>query len=219
MKQSVICFTRLPRPGQTKTRLLPLLTPEQCAALHRAFLGDLRAVYNQVPADLYVAYAPDPDWSALRELFPAAAGFFPQEGADLGQRMHHAICRVLELGYDRVVLTGTDLPLLQPGYLTEALASLDTSDVVIGPTPDGGYYLIGMKQPHPEAFQVSCYGGAYVYQNTLSAIVSTGFSVSPAPKCPDVDTPEDLRKLNRHVDPHSQTGQYLKKLQREGVLL
>ena len=62
MKRAVICFTRVPVPGKTKTRLMPLLGGKNCARLHTAFLQDLAGVYRQLDADLFVAYAPEPHW-------------------------------------------------------------------------------------------------------------------------------------------------------------
>ena len=62
MRRAVICFTRVPRPGVTKTRLLPVLSPKQCAALHTAFLKDLARVYRELDAALFVAYAPERAW-------------------------------------------------------------------------------------------------------------------------------------------------------------
>ena len=101
MKRAIICFTRVPRPGQTKTRLLPILSGEQCATLHTAFLRDLNVLYTGLDCDVIISYAPDPDRSALEEVFPAAAAFWPQQGEDLGQRMHNAFCRAFQRGMRR----------------------------------------------------------------------------------------------------------------------
>lgn len=219
MKNALICFTRVPRPGTTKTRLMGLLNAEQCARLHWAFLQDLAEVYSQVDAQLFVAHTPDPHWAQLREIFPKAAGFFPQEGNDLGEKMHHAISTVLSLEYDAVVLTGTDLPLMTKAHLGSGFSCLEQADVTIGPTPDGGYYLIGMKAPHGEIFHVPSYGGATVYDNTAAAIRDAGLTLSPAMACSDVDTPDDLRELFRIVHPESATGKCLLQFQKEGVAL
>ena len=193
--RALICFTRPPVPGGTKTRLRPVLSGEECARLHTAFLQDLSAVYRQVEADLYVAYAPHPRWEELRPLFPQAAGFFPQEGADLGERMHRALCRVLALGYRACLLTGSDLPLLTPGHLERAFQALEGADAVLGPTPDGGYYLVGLRRPSPALFTGQHYGHGTVYENTLSAARAAALRVAAAPVCSDVDTPEDLAAL------------------------
>ena len=216
MKNALICFTRVPRPGVTKTRLLPVLTPEQCAGLHWAFLRDLAQVYRAVDAHLFVAYTADEGWEALKPVFPVAWDFFPQEGDDLGQKMYHAMARVLGLGYESVVLTGADLPLLEPRHLLGGFAALENADVAIGPTSDGGYYLIGMKQPRREVFSISGYGGSSVYERTVSAAENAGLSVAAAPVCDDVDTPEDLRRLAAQCAPDSFTGQFLKQ---EGICL
>ena len=219
MKNALICFTRVPRPGVTKTRLLPVLTPEQCAGLHWAFLKDLAQVYENVDAHLFVAYTADENWEALKPVFPTARDFFPQEGADLGEKMYNAIARVLGLGYEAVVLTGADLPLLEPRHLLGGFAALENADLAMGPTSDGGYYLIGMKQPRREVFAISGYGGNSVYERTVAAAKNAGLSVAAAPVCDDVDTPEDLRRLAAQCAPDSFTGQYLQQLKQEGICL
>lgn len=214
MKNAVICFTRVPKPGVTKTRLLPVLQPEQCVDLHWAFLSDLADVYEQTDAHLFVAYTPDPDWEQLKRVFPAA-GYFPQKGNDLGERMYRVIRKVLELGYESVVLTGADLPRMTAAHLQSGFAALEEHDIVIGPTSDGGYYLIGMKKPCREVFRVEGYGGASVFENTVAAAADAGLSVGTALACDDVDTPEDLQVLIKAVDPESHTGQYLARMRED----
>ena len=215
MKKAVICFTRVPRPGVTKTRLLPILRPDQCAGLHWAFLKDLAEVYRQIDADLFVAYTEDPDWTRLKTVFPMAAGFFPQEGADLGAKMDHAIRRVLSLGYGQVVLTGADLPLMTPAHLERGFAVLEQADLAIGPTSDGGYYLVGTKRACPEIFTNQSYGGVTVFENTCAAAKRAGYIITAALPCDDVDTPEDLRGLAVSATGH--TGRYLQLLRKEGI--
>jgi len=213
MKQAVICFTRVPKPGITKTRLLPVLQPEQCAGLHWAFLRDLADVYRQLDAHLFVAYTPDPDWEQLKTVFPPA-GYIPQKGKDLGEKMYKAIRKVLDLGYSSVILTGADLPLLTKEHLESGFAALESADIAIGPTSDGGYYLIGMKHPCREVFQVDGYGGSNVFENTVMAAKNAGLSVGLVLSCDDVDTPEDLKQLTETAPAHSHTAQYLKQ---EGI--
>lgn len=218
MKKAVICFTRVPKPGVTKTRLLPILSGQQCADLHTAFLRDLSAVYDRLNADLFVAYTEDPNWDALKDIFPTARGFFPQEGADLGEKMYHALCHVLRSGYDAAVLTGADLPRLTADHLERGFEALEQADIAIGPTSDGGYYLVGMKEPHRAIFENQRYGGSTVLENTVAAGENAGLTVSLAAPCDDVDTPEDLQNLMRQLSPDSATGQYLNQLKEEGVL-
>ena len=216
MKQAVICFTRVPKPGVTKTRLLPILHPDQCAHLHGAFLKDLAEVYREVDAHLFVSYVPDPDWETLKRIFPQA-GYIPQKGADLGEKMYRAIRKVLSLGYSSVLLTGADLPRMTAAHIASGFAALEGNDIAIGPTSDGGYYLIGMKAPRKEVFRVEGYGGASVFENTVAAAQNAGLTVGFAAGCNDVDTPEDLWHLVKSVDPNSHTGRCLQKLKQEGI--
>lgn len=219
MKRAIICFTRVPKPGVTKTRLLPILTGDQCAQLHTAFLQDLARVYTQVDADLFVAYTADPDWPVLQGLFPSAKDFYPQSGADLGEKMYNALCHVLELGYEEAVLTGADLPLMTAAHLESGFLALAAADITLGPTSDGGYYLVGMKKPHRTIFENQSYGGATVLDNTLAATEQAGLSVVLAALCDDVDTPEDLRALTGLLAPDTATRKYLHQLKKEGVPL
>ena len=216
MRRALICFTRPPAPGRTKTRLMPLLSGEECAALHTAFLRDIAAVCGRVDADLYVAYAPEGDWGILRELFPAALDLFPQDGEGLGERMHRALSRVLALGYEACVLIGSDLPELTEGHLAAAFAALEEADASLGPTEDGGYYLVGLKKPCRALFAGQAYGHECVYENALAAIRGAGLRFRPAPPCRDVDVPEDLCRLPGTVRPDSHTARLLKILEWEG---
>ncbi len=195
MSRAIICFTRVPVPGQTKTRLMPVLSAEQCAALHIAFLKDLAKVYSETDADLLVCCTPDEGWQQLEAIFPQAAGMYPQEGADLGERMHNALCRGLELGYEKVLLMGTDVPLVTIDHLEGAFAALDRADVTLAPVPDGGYFLVGAKAPCPALFTGQTYGAGSVFENTCAAAKAAGLTVAPAPGAMDVDTPEDLQAL------------------------
>ena len=213
MKRAVICFTRVPKPGATKTRLLPVLKPEQCAGLQWAFLRDLAEVYRQLDAHLFVAYVPDPGWEQLKAVFPPA-GYLPQNGNDLGERMYRCLRKVLELGYESVVLTGSDLPLMTKDHLESGFAALEEGDIAIGPNPDGGYYLIGMKKPCRDVFRIEGYGGSSVFENTVAAAKKAGLTVGFAVPCSDVDTPEDLWDLTKTVAPDSYTAHYLKQ---EGI--
>lgn len=209
----------MPKAGVTKTRLMSLLSGEQCAALHTAFLQDIARVYRETHADLFVFYTADPNWHMLTDIFPFAKGFFPQRGADLGKRMLNAISHILDTGYDGVILTGTDLPRLTTEHLQSGFAALDKADIAIGPNPDGGYYLIGMTQPHAAPFAPKGYGGESVYQATLEGITSAGLTYCEALPCGDVDTPDDLRELAQYVDPNSFTGKYIQQLRKEGIAI
>lgn len=220
MKRAVICFTRFPKAGKTKTRLLPLLSPKQCEGLHWTFLQDLSAVFNKISADLFIAYTDDPDWEQLKAIFPTAIACFPQTGEDLGEKMKNAIASVLERGYEAVILTGSDLPCMRAEHLFSGFTALEEVDVCFGPTSDGGYYLVGMKQLWPEVFKNQQYGGSTVWEKTLAAAKGAGCSLGIALPCDDVDTPDDLRCLWSQIAYNgSHTAIFLEELQKEGVSL
>ena len=132
--------------------------------------------------------------------------------------MYRAIRKVLNLGYSSVILTGADLPLMTADHLQKGFARLENSDIVIGGTSDGGYYLIGMKTPCREVFQVEGYGGSSVFESTVAAAKAAGLAVGFAPVCDDVDTPEDLYRLAQAADKNSHTGHFLTTLQQEGII-
>ena len=140
-----------------------------------------------------------------------AKGFFPQQGADLGEKMLHAMTTVLELDYASCVLTGSDLPLLTAAHLDSAFSALEQAAVTLGPTSDGGYYLVGVKAESPFLFENQTYGCGSVYENTLAAVHAAGKSFCPSLPCDDVDTPEDLQALV--LDPNSHTAAYLRTLE------
>ena len=203
MKKAIICFTRVPQPGKTKTRLMGLLTGDQCAELHWAFLRDLARIYETMNIDFFVFHTPDPGWEALKSVFPKAKGFHPQAGDGLGERMNHALNQVLSLGYDAVVLTGADLPAMTAAHLQSGFNVLDWADVALGPTKDGGYYLVGTKAPSPYLFENQTYGAGSVFDRTAAAAEAAGRTLAPALPCDDVDTPEDLRTLHLNSDSHT----------------
>ena len=208
---AIICFTRVPKPGQTKTRLMPYLTGEECARLHWAFLQDLGNIYASVDADLLVAYTPDPNWEMLKAIFPDAH-FFPQEGNDLGKKMNHALNLALSMGYEKSILTGSDLPLMTKAHLLSGFEALEQADVTLGPTSDGGYYLVGVKEESPFLFEKQTYGYGNVFENTLAAAKAAGKTCCPALPCDDVDTPDDLKDLMNKLNPDSHTAAYLRSL-------
>lgn len=213
MKNALICFTRVPVPGHTKTRLMPLLTGEQCAALHTAFLQDISEACREYGCDTFVCYEERDGWQSLWELFPYAKGMLPQRGGGLGERMYNGISEVLSAGYDGCVLIGTDIPELTAEHIGSGFDALSHADVALGATEDGGYYLIGMKKPERALFEGQKYGTGSVYQNTAAVAAAAGLSLAPAPMCRDVDTPEDLIELKKRLcGSNSRTAQYIEKI-------
>jgi rSAM/selenodomain-associated transferase 1 len=195
MSTALIIFAKAPIPGEVKTRLCPPLTPDEAASLHGTLVLDtIERTKNLPGVSLYVAGAPDhahPFFKVLEGRY--GAKLLPQRGPDLGTRMRWAMQDAFEQGVQDVILTGTDLPTLPRAHLTEALKLIKTHDVVLGPTPDGGYYLIGLRRMIPDLFDGIAWSTASVFAETKKKIESAGLSLGLLPECRDLDTLEDLK--------------------------
>ncbi len=195
MDRAVILFTRTPVPGETKTRLMPFLSGEECAQLHSCFIRDIYGACARTGADVLVFYTPEDRRDILAPLLGPDVPLTAQRGDGLGQRMDNAFREAFARGYEAAVLVGTDVPELTAGALEAAFAALGDSDVVLGPTADGGYYLIGMTRPQPAAWDVRRYGTGTVFDETAAALGRAGLRAAAVSPCRDVDTPEDLLAL------------------------
>lgn len=192
----VAVFAKAPVPGVVKTRLAPLLGPEGAAALHAGLVRQAlstAAMAGLGPVELWCA--PDeshPFFQRCAELF--ALTLHRQAGADLGQRMHVAFAAGLASG-DRVVLIGSDCPVLDAADLREAARALETHDAAIAPAEDGGYVLIALSKPIPELFTGIAWGSAAVMGATRARLAASGARWKELPMRWDVDRPEDYARL------------------------
>lgn len=198
-KRALIIFTRVPIPGRTKTRMEPQLSKANCARLHSCFLKDIGQECTKVQADLFVFYTPDHFQERLYPAFGPSAVYLPQKGEGLGARMYEAIRHVLSKGYSSCILCGTDIPELLAEDLEQAFSRLDACDVVLGPTEDGGYYLVGMKKPEKAVFQAVPYGNGSVLERTVEQAQRAGLSVALVKEQKDMDHFEDLEGLWRRM--------------------
>jgi hypothetical protein len=223
VKRALIAVTKRPQAGQTKTRLCPPLSPRQAAELYSGFIVDTLALMARVDrVEPVVAYAPATAESYFRELAGPHFLLMPQVGNELGQRLNHVLNRCLEMGYDQVAVMNSDSPTMPPHYLRQAFGSLDKPavDVVLGPTDDGGYYLIGLKRPCPRLFDVTM-STPTVLQETLALARAQGLRTECLPTWYDVDTVQDLRRLvaelaNLPEDVASATRRFLMEWQGSG---
>jgi len=191
---ALILMTRIPIPGKTKTRLMDLLTGDECAQLHMAFLKDLLNTFTELKdIDLFMTYTPEDSLFILESVIPGSMSSFPQMGEDLGEKMFNAINQVLLKGYKKVVLIGSDIPDLSAKDIQTSFQLLDECDVVLGPTYDGGYYLVGMKKSHEKIFCIpQKWGGKSVLETTVDIGNEQNLTIGLGPKYRDIDTKEDL---------------------------
>ncbi|MBU2490241.1 MAG: TIGR04282 family arsenosugar biosynthesis glycosyltransferase [Proteobacteria bacterium] len=196
----VMVFARLPEAGRVKTRLAASLGDRAAAGLYAAFAADLLARLSASGVPLAVGFDPPEAGEAVGRWLPGK-NLFPQEGADLGERMKNAFARAFARGVERAVLVGSDLPDLPARAIREALEALETRDAVLGPTPDGGYYLIGFTRRGfaPGAFSGPAWGGPDVFACTLRLLDKAGASVQLLFSWNDVDTAPDLVLLAKKL--------------------
>jgi rSAM/selenodomain-associated transferase 1 len=194
-KQTLLVVAKRPTPGQTKTRLCPPLTPHQAASLYDCFLRDTLDTMRQVSdAQHVIGYLPEDAADYFRQLAPDMGLAF-QRGDTLGERLDHLLTEALTNGSRKAVVMDSDSPTLPAAYLRQAFALLEEVDVVLGPTRDGGYYLIGLKQPQPHLLRQVQMSTPHVLSETLALAESTGLAVSLLPAWYDVDTISDLHQL------------------------
>ena len=193
----VVVMVKAPVPGTVKTRLL--LPPEEAAALAAAFAGDVVRNARAV-AEVLIAYAPADGRALLKPLLPDGLHWTPQRGGGLGERLAGAMADAVALGFGPLLVIGTDSPTLPPAYLAQALTLLTDTDVVLGPTEDGGFYLLGTHRPQPGLFEDVEWSTREVLAQTAENARVHGHSVGFLPPWYDVDTPEDLERLRREMD-------------------
>lgn len=216
-RRALLIMAKRPSPGQTKTRLCPPLSPERAADLYACFLADVvdraRAaaalVEGLVPA---IAYTP----AEARDYFAALAPDFelvPQTGATLGERLDAILSGALARGYEQVAAINSDSPSLPATYLAEAFAALDdpTIDVVFGPCEDGGYYLIGLKQPRPRLVLDVRMSTADTLADTLRIAAEERLRVGLLRPWYDVDSAAELERLTVDPDLGRHTREFLRR--------
>jgi rSAM/selenodomain-associated transferase 1 len=200
----LIIFAKEPLPGQVKTRLCPPLAPQEAARLYGAFLSDTLAEMGGLPGlSLALAYAPAAARTFFEGLVPPEVSLFPQEGTDLGERMARAFAWAFGNGFGTVLLRGSDTPDLPGALVLEAAAVLNagTAQVVLGPSLDGGYYLVGLTAPHPELFGGIAWSGPGVLAETLARARRRSLTVQLLPGWRDLDDIGDLAAFLSHPHP------------------
>jgi rSAM/selenodomain-associated transferase 1 len=196
---ALLVVAKRPAPGQTKTRLSPPLSPDRAAALYECFLRDTLDLMRQVPGTQpIIAFLPPAEVAYFTELAPDFE-LIRQEGADLGARLDNALTHYLQLGYQRVVIMDSDSPNLPLDCLVAAFAALDDADVVLGPCDDGGYYLIGLKQPAPRLLREVPMSTPTVAADTLALAAEEGLRVKLLPIWYDIDNVATLNRLSAEL--------------------
>ena len=206
-------MTKAPQAGRVKTRLVPPLTPEEAAELNKCFLRDTAAAisiacsrrpdahasHSEAPTAAcgIAVYTPVGAESAYSDILPADFSLLPQRGDKFGDRLYFAVEDLFTCGFDSVCLIDSDSPTVPAENFAEAVGLLRTSAdrVVLGPSDDGGYYLIGVKKPHRQLFEQIDWSTERVLDQTIQRATEIGIEVKLLPTGYDVDDDASLRRL------------------------
>jgi hypothetical protein len=194
-------MAKRPEVGSTKTRLCPPLSPAQAADLYQALLLDSLALAGSLPGvDLAIAITPPDSQAYFSAAAPPGARLLPVAGRDIGECLAKTLDQLLEMGYRKALALNSDGPSLPLAYLTQAIGCLDRHELVLGPSQDGGYYLIGLKRFHPSLFIDIAWSTGQVFAQTLARAAGLELSVTQTPTWYDIDTPADLVRLQAELD-------------------
>ena len=190
-------MTRLPSPGDNKTRLIPTLGPLGATALHahlaRLTISHATSYCTSHPSTRLTIHLTGGTPAQGREwLGSDTLHILTQPPGDLGHRMAHAASTALSDHPGPLIIIGTDCPSLDQTTLTAAFTALGQTDIVLGPATDGGYYLIGMRKFSPTLFHTIPWSTPTVLTHTIAAATSAHLTFSLLPTLSDIDTPADL---------------------------
>jgi rSAM/selenodomain-associated transferase 1 len=202
----LMVVAKKPAPGQTKTRLCPPFTDAQAARLYECFLRDTLDTMRQVPGvHTRIGFLPEDAQDYFDELAPDMSKEV-QVGDTLGERLDHLLTHALSHGTHKAVVIDSDSPTLPVDYLIAAFERLEAVDVVLGPTQDGGYYLIGLKQPTPQLLRTVQMSTPHVLADTLAVAKRLQLKVDLLPVWYDIDTIDDLYQLDQEITAMNMNG-------------
>lgn len=217
-KNALLLFIKAPILGKVKTRLQPQLTQKQSLRLYKAFVEDLmcRLKYSTL-FDLHIFFYPENSLSMINNWLEGDYHFHSQIGKNLGQKMSNAFEWAFDNNYEKAILIGSDIPTLTTLKIEKAYGKLDQHDLVIGPSEDGGYYLIGMKKYLPQLFRNIPWSTNIVLDNTLKRANVDNLLSFQLPHENDIDFFEDAlhlwEKINSDESYHqTKTYEALKKI-------
>ncbi len=188
MKQRLIIFYRNPVLGKVKTRLAATVGDAQALAVYLRLASHTFQVAEQCDCDKVIYYSDAIDSEDQWKSFDKAI----QRGNDLGERMKNAFHESFELGYESIIIIGTDCLELNPSHILNAFQLLKNKKAVIGPAADGGYYLLGMNSLYENLFSGKVWGTSSVLRDTLNDFSHMAISYGQLEILNDVDEEKDL---------------------------
>jgi uncharacterized protein len=193
-------MAKVPLAGTVKTRLGSVLPPEKCSELAAAFLEDALKKAKTICKNIILAYSPAGQGPLLENMVSPEIVLIEQQGENLGAKMAHAF-ESAGAENSPVVMIGTDSPTFPAAYLAEAFAALEKdSEIVLGKSKDGGFYLIGLRRPVAELFDRIAWSTSLVFEQITENIKYSGIGkLKLLPEHYDVDTPDDFLMLKDEI--------------------
>ena len=201
-KHLVVAFARAPEEGRVKTRLGAEIGAKGALGVYLALAGEVWANLLQARASLgfqaWLAFDPPEAGEAMRDWLPSADAYVPQSGGDLGARIQNVFRSGFEAGFKSVLIIGTDAPDLSRRHYEEAFAQVRPGRAVVGPSEDGGFYLLALSAPPPDLF-VLFSGIPWSSEETRKALRNKASQLDldwvELEPLSDVDTLADLRRV------------------------
>jgi rSAM/selenodomain-associated transferase 1 len=201
---AIALFAKAPLPGRVKTRLVPPLDHDDAARIARASLEDTARFLVPAISASWTLFLDGESDSSLRALADEAGlPIVPQRGEDLGERLTHAFRQLRSEGATRVLAIGSDSPTLDPERIVEAIDALAVCDVALGPTEDGGYYLIGTSGSHEAIFHGIPWGSDGTAATTLDRARALELEVRLLAPWYDLDDAASLHRAYEAAPPGS----------------
>jgi len=191
----LVIMAKAPRPGAVKTRLAPSLSPAAVTAFYCCLLEDTLALARSLGEVEVAIMCPDTDVNELAQLAGNVVSVVAQKGDGLAAGLTSVFAHFAEGYQRRVIAFNSDSPHLPRSVLEDAFETLAAHDVVVGPTADGGYYLVGAKASHPTLFVSDGLGTSSALERLLSSALSLEISVGFADPFYDIDVADDLTRL------------------------
>ncbi len=190
----ILFFIKNPKKARVKTRLASVIGDKMAVKLYKRFLLEMLATLNRGTFLFYVCFHPEDSLKDLKDWLGEDYLYVPQIGENLGEKMKNAFVEAFSMNFKRVLLIGSDIPDLPLEFIDEAFKSLNEKDVVIGPSVDGGYYLIGFKDKTflPRAFEKIPWSTERVFDETMKVLENGRLTVHTLQPLRDIDTVEDL---------------------------
>ena len=198
----ILVFVRAPLLGRVKTRLAQALDENLVLGLYRRFILDLLEMLDGLGAPVILCHTPADAGSIFHQWLPRRYDMMPQKGSHLGLRMASAFQTVFANGFREAILIGSDSPDLPRRYIENAFSDLPNADAVIGPSTDGGYYLIGFRDETfcPALFDTVAWGTPQVLEETLAIARAHQLCIKLQPRWLDIDEVADLTEFIRRND-------------------